>query len=381
MAKKDYYETLGVDKSASADDIKLAFRRLAKKYHPDVNKETGAEEKFKEIQEAYAVLSDEGRRKQYDQFGHAAFDNNGQSSGMGGMGGFNFEDFDLSDIMDEIFGDGGFSGFSSFGGRSFGKKSNSKNNRKGSDALVNMNISFMDAILGCEKAIQITTTDKCSKCDGVGGFGEHVCPNCHGSGTVTGEQRTIFGSFLTKTTCNKCEGTGKTYDKVCSDCHGTGKLKVTKELKVTVPEGVDTGNRIRLSGYGEPSSGSGPNGDLYIEFNVQNHDFYERKGNDIYLELPITVTEAIFGCKKEIKTPHGNVTLTVPEGSETQDQHRLRGKGVKDVNYDTYGDMYVVIKVVIPKKLTKDQKILFKDLEDTDLSDKKIDKFNKFVRE
>ncbi len=374
MAKKDFYETLGVDKNASEDDIKLAFRRLAKKYHPDVNKEAGAEEKFKEIQEAYAILSDANRRKQYDQFGHAAFEQGNGASGFNGQG-FDFSSFDFSSIFDDLFGgDSGFSGFSSFG-----RKSSSRA-RKGDDALIVMNISFMEAVLGCKKSIEITTTDKCEKCDGIGGFNEKTCSTCHGSGTITAEQRTLFGSFLTKTVCDRCNGSGKTFEKTCSSCRGTGKKKVTKELDVTVPEGVNTGNRIRLAGYGEPSETTGPNGDLYIEFKVKDHDFYERSGNDLYLSLPITIVEAINGCKKDIKTPHGLITLTVPAGSETNDKHRLRGKGVKDVNYDVYGDMYVVITVIMPKRLSREQKNLIEKLSETDLSDKKIDLFDKFIK-
>ena len=204
MAKRDYYEVLGVDKNASEKDIKLAFRRLAKKYHPDVNKEPGAEEKFKEAQEAYAVLSDEGRRKQYDQFGHAAFDNNG-AGGAGGFAGFDFSNFDFSDIFDNIFDFGMGSGSFGFSSRSKGKRKS-----KGRDTLLEMDITFMEAALGTTKTIQLTTMDKCSECEGKGGFGEHTCDECHGSGTITGQQSTIFGSFLTKTTCPKCKGEGVT---------------------------------------------------------------------------------------------------------------------------------------------------------------------------
>lgn len=375
MAKKDYYEVLGVEKNASEQDIKLAFRRLAKKYHPDVNKEADAEEKFKEIQEAYAVLSDENRRKQYDQFGHAAFEQNGMGGGFNGAG-FDFSSFDFSSIFDELFGrDDGFSSFSSFGGRRQSNKS-----RKGNDALVGMTVTFMEAVLGCKKEIEITTTDKCSECHGDGGFNSKTCSTCHGSGNITSEQRTIFGSFLTRTTCDSCSGTGKTYEKMCTNCRGTGKKKVTKELEVTVPEGVNTGNRIRLKEYGEPSEGTGPNGDLYIEFNVKEHEFYERSGNDIYLHLPITFVEAITGCKKDVKTPRGIITLTIPAGTETNDKHRLKGKGVKDVNYNVYGDMYIIIDVVTPKRLSREQKNLIEKLSNTDLSDKKIDKFEKFLK-
>ena len=380
MSKKDYYEVLGVDKNASDKDIKLAFRRLAKQYHPDVNKEKGAEEKFKEIQEAYAVLSDETKRKQYDKFGHSAFDNNqgfgGSSGGFGtGTGGFDFSgfnfDFDFGgDEYDSIFD------------RFFGKDGrSSKKNVRGNDSLVIMNITFMEAILGCTKEIEITTTQKCSKCDGKGGFGEKNCDTCHGSGTVTREQHTIFGSFLTKTTCPTCEGKGVVYDRVCSSCHGKGKEKITKEIEVKVPAGVDNGNRIRLSGYGELSKYDGPNGDLYIEFKVKEHEFYKRDGNDLYITVPITITEAILGCKKEVKLPISSITLSIPEGAETGDKHRIKNKGIKDVNGNSYGDLYIVIKVITPKKLNRVQRDLIEKLNNTDLDDKEISKYNKFIKQ
>ncbi len=377
-SKRDYYEVLGVPKTASSSDIKLAFRRLAKKYHPDVNKEKDAEEKFKEIQEAYAVLSDDNRRKQYDQFGHAAFENNGGASGSG-FGNFDFNDFDFSSIFDDLFG-GGFSSSNSYSSPfgSFGKKKSTK--RKGNDSLFVMTIDFMEAALGCKKEIEITTTEDCSSCNGVGGFGESICSTCHGSGTVTSEQRTLFGSFLTRTTCSDCNGTGKSFDKVCSKCRGKGKQKVVKTLDITIPEGVATGNRIRLASYGEASETGGENGDLYIEFRVKPHEFYKREGNDVYLELPITLTEAILGCKKDIRTIKGVVTLTVPQGSQTNDKHRLKGKGIKDANYNTYGDMYVVIKVIMPKKLSREQKSLIDELSKTDLKDKEIDRFDNFTK-
>ena len=371
MAKRDYYEVLGVNKDASEKDIKLAFRRLAKKYHPDVNSSPEAEEKFKEAQEAYAVLSDEGRRKQYDQFGHSAFDNNGAS----GMGGFDFSGFDFSDIFENLFDFGEASPFGSFG------RSGRKRKTRGNDSLLVMTITFMEAVLGTKKEIEITTTDSCPECSGKGGFDESTCSECHGSGTVTSQQSTLFGSFLTKTTCPKCHGEGVEFKETCHKCRGTGRIKVTKDIEVTVPEGVDNGNRIRLSGMGEASSNGGPNGDLYIEFNVKDHQFYERDGNDLYMELPITITEAILGCKKDIKLLNSKVTLTIPSGSESGDKHRLRGKGIKDVNYNRHGDFYVIIKVLTPKKLSREQKKLIEQLNNTDLNDKEIDKYNKFVKQ
>lgn len=368
MAKRDYYEVLGVNKNADEKEIKMAFRRLAKKYHPDVNKESGAEEKFKEIQEAYAVLSDENKRSQYDRFGHSAFE-----GANGGAGGFDFSGFDFSDIFDNIFGGGGSFSYSSRG-------SSTRRKTRGNDSLLVMEISFMEAVLGCVKEVEITTTEKCSECKGKGGFGEHTCEECHGSGTVTGSQNTIFGSFLTKTTCPTCKGEGITYDKVCSKCRGKGRTKVVKEIDVKVPEGVDNGNRIRLSDMGEASPNGGPNGDLYIEFKVSDHEFYERDGNDVYLELPITITEAIMGTKKDVKLLKDIVTLTIPAGSNSGDKHRLRGKGIKDVNYHNHGDFYVILKVITPKKLTREQKKLIEKLNDTNLTDKEIDKYNKFLK-
>ena len=374
MAKRDYYEVLGVDKNASEKDIKMAFRRLAKKYHPDVNKEPGAEEKFKEAQEAYAVLSDEGRRKQYDQFGHAAFDNNG-AGGAEGFSGFDFSGFDFSDIFDNIFDFG-------MGGSSFEfSSSRGRRKSKGRDSLLQMDVTFMEAALGSVKEIEITTTDTCGDCDGKGGFGEHTCEDCHGSGTVTGQQSTLFGSFLTKTTCKSCNGEGVTYDKICSKCRGTGRVKRVKDVDVKVPEGIATGNRIRLSKMGEASPNGGENGDLYIEFNVKDHEFYERVGNDVYMELPITITDAILGTKKDVKLLNSVVTLTIPAGTNSGDKHRIKGKGIKDVNYNSYGDFYVIMSVVTPKKISREQKKLIEKLRDTDLSDKKIDKYEKFLRQ
>lgn len=374
MAKRDYYEVLGVDKNASEKDIKLAFRRLAKKYHPDVNKTPEAEEKFKEAQEAYAVLSDEGRRKQYDQFGHAAFEQGGPG-GFGG-GGFDFSGFDFSDIFENLFDQDEI--FNFFGGRG---RSSKKTKARGHDSLLVMPITFMEAALGTTKEIEITTTEACKECNGKGGHNEQSCSNCHGSGYVTGQQATIFGSFLTRTTCPNCGGEGVTFKEKCLNCRGTGRIKVTKDVEVKVPEGVDNGSRIRLSKMGEASPHGGENGDLYIEFNVKEHDFYERDGLDLYVELPITITEAILGCKKDIKLLNSTVTLTIPSGAETGDRHRLRGKGIKDTGYNRHGDFYVIIKVVTPKKLSREQKKLIEKLNSTDLTDKEIDKYNKFVKE
>ncbi len=370
MEKRDYYEVLGVSKTASQDEIKSAFRKLAKKYHPDVCKEPDAEEKFKEVQEAYAVLSDEQRRRQYDQFGHAAFDNGGGGSSSG-FGGFDFSDFDFGDIFDNIFG----SGFG-FGGSN---RSRSRATR-GADRLMRIRLSFEEAAYGCKKDLSLEINDTCDKCNGKGGFGEEVCNTCHGSGSITSEQRTILGSFMTKTTCPACEGKGKTYKEKCNSCNGKGYTKEKKTITVSIPSGVDNGNRLRLSGKGEAGSNGGSPGDLYLEFIVEDHKFYQREGNDIYIEVPLTITEAILGCKKEIPTIHGNVTLTIPAGSNNGDKHRLRGKGIINESDRRTGDMYAVLKVISPQKLSRDQKKLLEELNKTDLGNSELNNFNKFVR-
>ncbi len=359
MDKKDYYEVLGVSKDASEAEIKSAFRKLAKKYHPDVSKEPDAAEKFKEAQEAYAVLSDKEKRQQYDKFGHAAFNNNG-------AGGYDFSGFDFSDIFSDLFGQG-FGGFSNF---DFGDFSSSRSRgRKGRDRIVRVDLTFEEATKGTTKTITLEVTENCDKCHGKGGFDEKTCDKCHGSGTITAQQQTLFGAFMTRTTCDKCDGKGVTYARECNKCHGSGKTSVTKDLEVKIPAGVDTGNQLRIAGKGEAGTNGGPNGDIYLEFNVQEHPLFDRDGNDIYLELPITVAEAALGCKKEIPTLDGVVKLTIPAGSETGDRHRLRGKGISAINSFRKGDMYVIIKVKIPQKLSREQKKLFEQLVKTGLDE------------
>ncbi|MDD3821438.1 MAG: molecular chaperone DnaJ [Bacilli bacterium] len=366
--KRDYYEVLGVDKNASEQEIKSAFRQLAKKYHPDVNKASDAEAKFKEIQEAYAVLSDTNRRKQYDQFGHAAFN---QGTG-GGFGGFDFSDFDFSDIFSEIFG-GGF-------GFNFGRSNRPDRPRRGRDSIMRMNITFNEAVFGTKKVINLNILDVCDECHQKGGHGEKTCSKCHGSGYITQEQRSLLGVYMTRSECPQCDGKGKTYDKVCSKCRGSGTVRVNKDLTITVPAGIDTGNQLRLQGKGEAGTNGGPNGDIYIEFSVSNHEIFIRDDNNIYLELPITITEAALGAKKEIPTLYGNVNLIIPEGSESGDKHRLKGRGVPDVNTNRKGDMFVVLKVVFPKRLSREQRLLLEKLAATNLDrDNIISNFKRHI--
>lgn len=364
MNKRDYYEVLGVDKNASEAEIKSAFRKLAKQYHPDVSKEPDAAEKFKEAQEAYAVLSDADKRRQYDQYGHAAFNQMG-----GGSGEYDFSGFDFSDIFGDIFGSGfGFGG----GGR------NSNRPRKGADSLIRMNITFEEAVFGCKKTININVSEECSECNGKGGHNEKTCSTCHGSGEQVIEQRTMFGTFASRTTCTTCNGKGKTYETRCSKCNGKGKVNKNKDIELKVPAGVDTGNRLRLAGKGETGINGGPNGDVYVEFSVKSHPLFERDENDIYLTLPITITEAVLGTKKDVPTLYGNIKLTIPAGSSTGDKHRIKGKGVEDVQTGRHGDMYVILDIHIPKKISKEQKKLFEQLEKTTLDDS--DKFKKIEK-
>lgn len=372
MNKRDYYEVLGVSKSATDKEIKSAFRKLAKQYHPDVNKEPDAEAKFKEIQEAYAVLSDENRRRQYDQFGHAAFQN-GTSSSAGGFSGFDFSDFDFGDIFSDIFG-GGF-------GFNFGGSSQSNKARRGRDRVVNMKLSFEEAVFGTKKELNIDIMDTCDECNGKGGHGETTCSECNGKGTITKEQRSLFGVYQTRTTCPKCNGKGKTYKETCSKCRGNGQIKKNKTIEVKIPAGVDTGNQLRLSGKGETGINGGPNGDIYIEFTVSNHQLYERVEDDIHLDLPINICEAILGAKKEVPTLYGNINLVIPAGSQNGDKHRLRGKGVENVSTKRKGDMYITLKIVMPDKVSRDQKKLLEQLAKTGLDNNiEIKKYNEYLR-
>jgi molecular chaperone DnaJ len=370
MDKKDYYEVLGVSKTASTDEIKSAFRKLAKKYHPDVSKEPDAAEKFKEIQEAYAVLSDDDKRKQYDQFGHAAFNNNGNA------GGYDFSGFDFSDIFGDIFGSsfGDFGGGFGFGGRGSNRPS------KGRDTVIRVDLDFDDAIFGVKKTINLTLNETCEECDGEGGHGSKTCDKCHGTGTMTAQQNTLFGSFMTKTTCDKCGGKGKIFSEVCHNCRGTGKVRRNKDIEVNIPAGVDTGNQLRIAGKGEAGSNGGPNGDIYLEFYVRKHSLFTREENDIYLDFPITIAEATLGIKKDVPTLYGTIQVGIPSGSETGDKLRVKGKGAPDPNNGRKGDMYIVLRIITPKRLSRQQKQLFEELSETRLDDsKEFDKIKKYL--
>lgn len=362
-SKKDYYETLGVEKNATEQEIKSAFRKLAKKYHPD-NKETGDEAKFKEIGEAYAVLSDEKKRAQYDQFGSAAFDGS-----AGGFNGFDPGDIDLNDILRQVFGGGfsssGFSGFEDFFGG--GRSSSSTRARKGRDTLVRLDLTFEEAAFGLDKDIELSLNDTCDSCNGKGGFEEIKCSYCNGSGTVVTEQRSLFGIMQSRSVCPKCQGSGKTFKRTCDKCRGTGQLKKKKTISIHIPAGVDTGHQLRISNKGEAGINGGANGDIYFEIHVKESDFYERDGSDLYIELPLTMSEAVLGAQKEVPTIHGNVIMEVKPGVQSGTKYKLKGKGLPIINTSRKGDEYVIINVVTPTKLSREQKKLFQALDETDL--------------
>ena len=380
--KRDYYDVLGIPKSATEAEIKSAFRKKAKEFHPDLNKDNpDAAEKFKEAQEAYSVLSDENKRKMYDQYGHAGVGNGGP--GMGGFGGFQDfggAGFDFGDIFDSFFGgagsSSGFGGFSGFGG---GRNSKPRATR-GSDILMRMNLTFEESIYGCEKKFNIDVVEDCSECHGHGGFDKEECSTCHGRGTVTTQQQTILGAFMSTTTCPDCHGVGHTYKRKCKECNGKGRVTINKKLTINIQEGISTGDRQRVSGKGNPGSNGGENGDLYIEFIVDEHEYFVRNNDDIYLEVPLTLTEAILGCKKVIPTLYGNVKLNVSAGTNSGDRQRIKGKGVNNKYRRHKGDMYVVFKVYTPKKLSREQKNLIEKLNKTDLETSEIIEFDKFTK-
>ena len=367
--KRDYYEVLGLSKGASEDEIKKAYRKLAKQYHPDINKAPDAEAKFKEINEAYEVLSDSQKRATYDQFGFAGMD------GMGGAGfnGFNMDD--LGDIFSSFMGGMG-GGFSNFG---FGSRSSRRNGpMKGENRYMSMDIDFLDAVHGVEKTISINVDKKCEHCDGTGAESKsdiETCPTCHGSGVTMRQSRTPFGVIQQQGVCPDCNGTGKHIRKRCPHCGGSGYNNVKEKVDVSIPAGISSGQQVRLQGYGERGSNGGPNGDLYIEIRVRPHKYFEREDDDIFIKVPITSVEATLGTKLDIPTPYGDVELTIPAGTQPNTRLRLKGYGVKNLRSSQKGDLYVEVEVNIPKKLSKEEKELYEQL-----SAKKESIFEKFKK-
>jgi molecular chaperone DnaJ len=344
--KRDYYEILGIGKNATDEEIKRAFRKLAFKYHPDHNRQDGAEEKFKEVNEAYEVLSDSEKRSAYDRFGH------GGAEGVFGRG---FEGFDIGgfgDIFDAFFG---------------GATSSTRQvPKRGADLHYQITITFEEAAFGCEKEIGISRTENCTLCQSTGskpGSQPKRCPNCNGTGQVRRVQQSIFGRFTTTTNCNQCRGEGRIISEPCPQCRGTGKEKLQRNISIKIPAGVNDGSQIRLSGEGEAGTRGDLSGNLYITLSVMEHDYFSRNNDDILYELPINFAQAALGTELEVPTIEGKVKLKVPAGSQTGKVFRLKGRGIPHLRRGGRGDQFVSLFVTTPEKLTEKQRQLFQELD------------------
>ena len=351
-AKRDYYEVLGVSRDADDATLKKAYRQLAKKYHPDMNPgDAEAERKFKEASEAYAVLSDPDKRRQYDQFGHAAFEGGG-AGGAGGFGGFDFSGADFSDIFGDIFGD--FFG----GGRRGGRTNNGP--MKGMNIRKGIRITFEEAVFGCEKEIDIILKDPCEKCHGTGakpGTSPETCPRCGGKGQVVYTSQSFFGTVQNVQTCPDCHGSGTIIKDKCPDCAGTGYVSNKKTIQVSIPAGIDNGQSVRIRDKGEPGTNGGPRGDLLVEVTVSRHPIFQRQDMNIFSTAPISFAQAALGGDVRIKTVDGEVVYTVKPGTKTDTKVRLRGKGVPSVrNPKVRGDQYVTLVIQTPEKLSQEAK-------------------------
>lgn len=358
--KRDYYEVLGVDRSASDADIKKAYRNLAKKYHPDANPgDATAEAKFKEINEAYSVLSDSETKARYDQYGHAGTDPNFGAGGFGGGfggfgGGFGGDAFDLGDLFGDLFG----------GGR---RSSRPNAPQKGADIETYITLTFEEAAFGCTKEIEFTRVETCSSCKGSGANGANgveTCKTCNGTGTVRTIQRTPFGSMQSQRPCSACKGTGKIIKDPCTECKGSGVNRIKKKLSVNIPAGIDDEQRVILRGQGNHGSNGGPAGDLYVEVRVKPHKLFVREGNDIHFEMPISYAEAVLGAKLTVPTLEGESEFSIPEGTQSGSVFSLRGKGIPQVHGKGRGDIYVTVTVEVPKSLNSKQKELLKQFDE-----------------
>ena len=351
--KRDYYEVLGVDRGADDATLKKAYRKLAKKYHPDMNPgDKEAEAKFKEATEAYGVLSDPDKRRQYDQFGHAAFENGGGGAGAGGFGGFDFGGGDMGDIFGDIFGD-------LFGGGGSRRRANN-GPMKGANLRAVVHITFEEADFGCQKEIEINLKDTCTTCHGTGakpGTSPETCSKCNGTGQITYTQQTMFGSVRNVTTCPDCGGTGKIIRDKCTVCHGTGYTSSRKRIQVNIPAGIDDGQSIRIREKGEPGVNGGPRGDLLVEVQVTRHPIFQRQDMNIFSTAPITFAQAALGGDVKISTVDGDVLYTVKPGTQTDTKIRLKGKGVPSLrNSNVRGDHYVTLVVQTPTRLNEKAK-------------------------
>lgn len=360
--KRDYYEVLGVSKGASDDEIKKAYRKTAKKYHPDLNPNNPeAEAKFKECNEAYEVLSDAQKKARYDQFGHAGVDPN-YGAGQGGYGGgFGFDgDIDLGDIFSSFFGGGG--GFGGFGGR------NPNAPQKGRDIQTTITITFEEAAKGCHKSIDISKIEDCSQCHGTGaaeGTSPKTCPDCQGRGVVNVQQRTAFGVMSTQRQCTRCAGKGKIIDTPCPKCSGKGKVRKKSKVDINIPAGIDDHQIVNVRGYGDAGINGGPAGDLRVVVNVKAHKDFERDGYDIWYEKHVSIVEATLGAELRVPTLEGDVKYNMPAGTQPMEVFKLKGKGIQRLNNVGKGDLYVKVIVDIPTSLSDEQKALLKQFDST----------------
>lgn len=352
--KRDYYEVLGVSKSASEDEIKKAYRKTAKKYHPDLHPDDKeAEEKFKECNEAYEVLSDPQKKARYDQFGFAGVDPNYGGGGAGGYGGgYGFDgDIDLGDIFSSFFGGG--SGFGGFGGR------NPNAPQKGRDITISVTLTFEEAAKGCKKSIEVPRIEDCSECGGTGaakGTSPKTCSQCGGRGVINVQSRTAFGVMNTQKTCSACGGTGKVIDTPCQKCAGKGKVRRKNKIDVNIPAGINDGQVVNMRGYGNSGINGGPSGDLKIVINMKPHSYFERDGFNVWFEKHISIVEATLGAELQVPTLDGNVKYTMPAGTQPGEVFKLKGKGIQKLNSVGKGDEFVRIVVDIPKNITAEQK-------------------------
>lgn len=362
--KRDYYEVLGIAKGASEDEIKKAYRKQAKKYHPDLHPgDKEAEEKFKEVNEAYEILSDATKRARYDQFGHAGVDPNYGAGGQGGFGGFSsFDgDIDLGDILGNMFG-----GFGGFGNR--GRSAGANAPRRGADIRVSVTLSFMEAAHGCKKTITVNHQDTCPECEGSGaakGTSPETCPDCHGSGTVTTQTRTPFGVMQSQRPCQRCGGRGKIIKTPCRKCAGTGRVNSNKKLEVNIPAGIDDDQSLAMRGLGDKGLNGGPAGDVIVLISVRADALFERDKYDVWVTVPITYSQAAVGAEIVVPTIDGKVEYTVPEGTQSGTVFRLKSKGIQYLNGKGRGDQYVRVNVEVPKRLSRTQRDALKKFEET----------------
>ena len=357
--KRDYYEVLGVSRGASEDEIKKAYKKMARKYHPDLNPgDKTAEEKFKEVNEAYEVLSDADKKARYDQYGHAGVDPNFGAGGFGGGFDGSFDFGDLGDIFGSFFG-GGFGG---------GRRTNPNAPQRGESIRMSIAISFEEAAFGCEKAVTVERYETCDTCHGNGcapGTSPEVCPDCHGTGTVQVRRQTPMGVFATSSPCPKCGGKGRIIHQPCKDCRGSGMVRKKKTIQASIPAGIDNGQTISIRGQGNAGKNGGPAGDLLITITVRPHELFRREGTSVLCEAPITFTQAVLGAELEIPTIDGKVKYTLPEGTQSGTTFRLKGKGIPSINGRGRGDQYVTVYIETPKILNKEQKEALKKFAET----------------